>query len=433
MHDVVSDRTVHPLVRVAFRALDVAGIRWCLLHDEANLESAVHDIDLLVAEADNRRIAPALAKVGFVPLDGIGAGAHAVFGALSGDTDAFVILDVTFELSYGPSGNFIVNWLRPRLETGAAAVCCARRVRAAGYWVLSPADAFWALLLNCIVDKQHVAARHQERLTELALLAMQSPLVEVLEPLWPAGWSTALVVDAAAERRFDNLVGLGSALVARATAARPIAFRARAFSKGTRRLRRDLTDVARRRRSGLSVALLGPDGAGKSSTAHTIAATWPQAHTIYMGLWRRDDEGHMWRQLRELPLRPWRIWWRYLRGFAWRLTGALVIFDRYTYDALAPTAAPLALLKRAYLSAISHTCPAPDVVVVLDASAEVMHARKPDKEIDELQELRGAYRAIAARAPHACLVNANRDAQTVCADVRTLIWNAYVAERTRST
>ena len=68
--------TVHPALLRAFAALDGAGVAWCLLRGEARLADPSGDVDLLVAPADLPRLDAVLATAGFLPVPGVGKGAH---------------------------------------------------------------------------------------------------------------------------------------------------------------------------------------------------------------------------------------------------------------------------------------------------------------------------------------------------------------------
>ena len=122
------------------------------------------------------------------------------------------------------------------------------------------------------------------------------------------------------------------------------------------------------RRRGLAVALLGPDGAGKSTLAQAIAESFPlPVRVVYMGLWR-DGVGPLRR-----PLLAWRA---YATGAWHRALGRTVVFDRYCYDAWLPPRGRFLALKRAYFAFLARTCPRPDLTFVLDLPTEIAEARK---------------------------------------------------------
>ena len=92
-------------------------------------------------------------------------------------------------------------------------------------------------------------------------------------------------------------------------------------------------------RKGLTVALLGPDGVGKSTLLAGLAASYPvPVRQIYMGMWQGAGRPGYTRlhAVAAIVLRPFRVWWRVACGAVHARRGRLVVFDRYTYDALLP-------------------------------------------------------------------------------------------------
>jgi hypothetical protein len=64
------------------------------------------------------------------------------------------------------------------------------------------------------------------------------------------------------------------------------------------------------------------------------------------------------------------------------------------------------------------------VLVVLDAPAEVLLARKGEHDVPALEAQRERYRALAERLG-GVLVDAGRDADTVRRDVTALVWRRW--------
>jgi thymidylate kinase len=402
-----------------FGGLDRAAVRWCLLRrpeDGGPPGGEGGDIDLLVARADLARAEAVLRACGTVPLAAYGRGGHRFFLGLDPATGAFVELDVATELAYGR--HFAV---RTRTEDA----CLARRRRDGTAWVLRPEDDFWALLLHCALDKRAVPTRHAKRLARLAGSAsLDSPLVRA----WPGAASRfAGLLGAARAGDWTAVVGHGDALGAlwRRTHRLEVS---RASVQGTllRAVERPLQAWGRR---GLSVALLGPDGAGKSTLADGIAASFHfPVRRVYMGLWRRREAtsgAH--RVALEVALRPLVVWRRYLASLGHRALGRLVVFDRYVYDALVPPAPPLAWLKRPYFRLLSRLCPAPNLVLVLDVPGRVMYLRKGEHDPRRLEADRAHFARLLPRLPNAERVDADRPAEVVLADVVGRIWRRYAA------
>jgi thymidylate kinase len=427
----VETRAVHPLLAEVFAALDAAEIRWCLLRGEAGLASPSGDIDLMVDPSQIRAMEGLLAPLAVVAVPRWGAGVHRFILGYHAPTDQWIHLDVEPELAYGPHASFLINWMLPTLRTRVAAGCLARRRKEGGLWVLDPDDAFWALLLHCIVDKGSVAERHRARLTELAASASPSgEFGELVGRHCPPGWDAARIVEAAAAGRWDDLVAVGAELPRRATAARPVATRAEGLLRGAGRLA--ATAWRMRHGSGFSVAVLGPDGAGKSTLSAGIVANFGlPACLVYMGLWQ-GEEGQRRSVVRAALAaanRPLKVWRRYLVSRYHRARGELVIFDRHVYDALLAPDPPLVWAKRLFFGFLAHSAPGPHLVLVLDLPSEVTIQRRPEERPEHLEALRDQYRALAERLRTAQLMPASGTPDEMRIDATDRIWRAYAARR----
>jgi hypothetical protein len=154
-----AEQAINPSVSRALEALERANVHWCLLRGESDLASPEGDVDLLVARSDMPRLRHALALLGYLPLRAWGRGPHRFFVAYDEASARQVKLDVVTQLAYGRY---------QELRTGAAAGCLARRRYVGALALLSPDDAFWALLLHCILDREAFSAAHRVRLLELA-------------------------------------------------------------------------------------------------------------------------------------------------------------------------------------------------------------------------------------------------------------------------
>jgi thymidylate kinase len=394
-------------------ALDSAGIRWSLVHGC----DGGRDIDVLVAAADLSRAVAALEDLGLRRIGGWG-GAGGAFLRGSGGLQ----FDLVTDLSFGRYGELPAP--------GAARECLARRRRIDGAWRLAPADEFWVLLLHCLLDRRGFADRHLRRLEQLAPLATpDSPLVGVLPRRVPVG----ILLAHARAGRWQALLAVRGRVVRAWWRSRPAAVAGYPVGAVRAAALRGMAPLLRAwNRRGASVALLGPDGSGKSSLAAAVAArSGLPVRRIYMGLWPRSEappEGPVGAALR-IARRPLVVWWRYLQGLGHRARGRLVVFDRYVYDAMLPPSPPLVWLKRPYLWALSRACPAPDLAILLDAPGEVMHERCGDRTSRELAAERAQFRRIAGRIPRTVRVDTDRPPEAVLADVLGHIGQLY---RTRS-
>jgi hypothetical protein len=196
----------HGAIAAPLTALDVAGVRWCLLRGADELHRLNGDVDLLVDRRALRTLPATLAAAGgFAPLPAWGRGAHRFFIAYVADEDAWLKLDVVSELHFGR---------HQELPTRTADAVLARRVRPDRLWLPAPVDRFWALLLHAVLDRGHVRPLSGRELVGLAPCARgePSPLAEVVAVACPEGWDPPRMLEAAAAGRFEELVGMAPAL-----------------------------------------------------------------------------------------------------------------------------------------------------------------------------------------------------------------------------
>lgn len=224
-----------------------------------------------------------------------------------------------------------------------------------------------------------------------------------------------------------------------------------------------------------SVALIGPDGAGKSAVSRRLESEDLPAPVkrIYMGVnlqssslmlpttrlalalkrargrspdmvWPQEvpaaDGGGPARRLvtggaRVVRLLMWLTeeWFRQsVAGYHMR-RGAIVVFDRHFFadyfhvDGAGRGAGSVTarmhrlLLRRLY--------PKPDLVICLDAPGEVLFARKQEASAEWLEKRRGQYLQLAHEVPHFLVVDAGRPLEAVTREVVTAISEFFEKRR----
>jgi thymidylate kinase len=378
------------------------------------------DVDLLIAPEDARHLRDSASRLGFARLPAWGYGSHAFFLAYDASGDLWLKLDAVTELAYGPGF---------ALATGAESECLARRRRVAGLWVLDESDAFWTLLLHRLLDKSGPPpAPDAERLAELASSDPgDGPLARLVASLYPEGWDTARITGAVERGDWGSLAELAAALRASWRQARRADVRRREVAGSLRRWSGKWLKVSRR--AGVSVALLGPDGAGKSTLAAALESSfYLPVRSVYMGLYQNPAPRKA-RRLRPVPRSAKRVttqWGRWLEGTYHRRRGRLVVFDRYTYEAEVPNRFRHGRRGRARRWVLAHSCPPPDLAVLLDAPSDVLYSRKGEHDLELLERQREAYRALLRRLPRSVVVDASEDLERVRPEVTAAVWREYV-------
>jgi len=224
-----------------------------------------------------------------------------------------------------------------------------------------------------------------------------------------------------------------------------------------------------RRRRTFSVALIGPDGAGKTTIARVLPERLPMRTTyLYMGV-AAESSNRLLPTTRIIeaikarrraaraagpsmtpargttdgpgtsrgggPLkaavkavgaglrlgnRVAEEWYR--QGLAWghQARGEVVLFDRHfyiDYHAADIAGQPTSGRRRIHGWMLGHLYPRPDLVVYLDAPVEVLLARKGEGTLESIARRQADYRSLADEVEHFATVDANRPIEAVIDDV----------------
>ena len=113
------------------------------------------------------------------------------------------------------------------------------------------------------------------------------------------------------------------------------------------------------------------------------------------------------------------VWWRsYFKHLVkLRKKGTLIIFDRFYADLLVDPRRYRYGGGKSFAAFFFHFMPKPDLVILLDAEAEVLFARKPEVALEPLREIVSGYRKYINDANNGVLINSDQTVNQVMSDV----------------
>ena len=407
-------------LRLLFAALEEAGVRYCVLHSwgrlpqelATDLDLAVHPDDLATFE----QIFERLREAGFAPVQRLNYAVSAyfyIFAWFEGTRLRNVCVDV------------ITEHRRNSLILMSGSDLLAGRHRIDCFWVASPAVELHYLLAKKVLKK--VLPEHQGgRLKELAFVLGRAKTEAISADLF--GREVApRIADACVEGSFGELIPRLRSKIWLSKVSRNLWSVGRGLIQDfVRRVRRWFSPT------GLFVVILGPDGVGKSTaiseSIRTLSALFRREKVFHwrpMLLGKRPESGPVtdphgraphskWWSLARLCLHVLDYWLGYcvvLRPLLAR-TG-LVVFDRYYHDvAVDPEryryGGPLGAAR-----AVQSWIPKPDMWLVFDAPADLIHSRKQEVTREELQRLRREYLRCFHKLSPSWLIDCKRDTDGV--------------------
>lgn len=418
-----------------FSSLDSHQVRYCVLHSWEELPQELSsDLDIAVHPQDDWKLVSVLRFLqgkGYIPVQ-----------AINYFLDAYCFRFLWFEglIINSLAVDVIFKHQKGALITPSVEVLVSGRRRHGLFWIPSRESEFTYLLARkawkgTAPDRQ---ARQLKILVEQLGLSTSERLASELF----LGRLNVRVVEACASGRLNPLLAQIKAQAWKTTLVRnPLALMVEVIFDVMRRVRRWS------RPTGLFVAVMGPDGAGKSTLIeHLVQAVGPafQHHRLFhwrpMLLWRRKaqcdttkphglSQHGPWRSIASLfaqVLDYWAGYWFVIRPLLAR--SGLVVFDRYFDDVLIDPkryryGGPLWLAR-----IMRPVIPKPDLVLVLDAAAEVLLSRKQEVAFEEVQRQRRLY-ARSMNAPYGTrLINASGSMSHVTAEAAAAIIQ-YLHER----
>lgn len=406
-----------------FSSLDSNQVRYCVLHSWEELPQTLSsDLDIAVHPQDDRNLGLVfrlLQKKGYWLVQVINYFVEAYcfrFLWFEGSAINSLAVDVIFKHQRGAL-------IAPSVE-----LLVSDRRKHGRFWVPTPEAEFTYLLAR--KTWKGTAPVTQQRRLKLLVEQMGRPTAEKLAGELFLGTLKVRIVEACASGRLNPLLAQIKAQAWGTSLLRnPLKLIADLLSDGMRLVRRWSQPT------GLLVAVMGPDGAGKSTLIeHLVQAVGPafDRHRVFhwrpMLLWRRKTTRDT---TRPHSLRPHGRWWSIARLFAHLLDywlgywlvirplvarSGLVVFDRYFDDVrIDPQryryGGPLWLARILRL-----LIPKPDLVLVLDAPENVIFSRKQEVAPEEVQRQKRSYSEYQKETPNSRAVDASASSTQVTAE-----------------
>jgi hypothetical protein len=228
-----------------------------------------------------------------------------------------------------------------------------------------------------------VPGHHADRLLELCAHATAAgPLATMVTATCPPGWDAERVIRSVRVGDWPALLELGRVLGARAYARRPVSHRAHALLRGLRRLGLALGPALVSR--GITVEIVGPDGAGRSALSAGLVSGQPLGARLVPSEARPDRPAPAWRAAVGAVGRSLRHGRRRVVVTYHRLRGRMVVLDRPAADADRPP---------------TRSGPRPDLVIVVDPPGSPAGSRRPEEVLADAMEVVWAARTGHGQGP----------------------------------
>jgi thymidylate kinase len=410
------------LLDAVFAALNTTDVRWLVLRGDADALARGGDVDLLVDPDAMSRVDAALLPLGFAAVPSAGRGSHHFLLGYDDAARAWVRLDFTDRVEFGKHQG-LPSKVGPEL--------LARRIRVRDHYRLCAEDAFWHLLLHRLLGGRDLGSDDLVRLSQQEQVA--GPLADLADEASRPATSSAELLDLVMRREWQHLDALRPMLVRTWRRNHLGPHVVAHVGNAADRVRHAARSVVRP--TGISVAIIGPDGAGKTTLAEGLRTTLPfPSSYVYMGVWRE----YPWdRWLQCLPgarliQRMLRLLIRSAQGRLQRARGRVVLLDRFTYDVLLPSPV-LDRRGRITVALVRRVGTEPQLVLVLDAPAEIMFARKGEQGIEELERRRLSYLDVARVRDDSAVIDATQPVEAVREEAQRVVWARLRRHWSRST
>jgi thymidylate kinase len=116
---------------------------------------------------------------------------------------------------------------------------------------------------------------------------------------------------------------------------------------------------------------------------------------------------------------------RWLRARGRTTRGQLVLFDRYSFDAMLPPRRRVSRVGRLRRWLLARSVPRPHLTIILDAPGDLLYARKGEQTPAILETERRSYLTLTDRVPAAAVIDARQSPDEVRKAITIAIWSRW--------
>ncbi len=408
------------VIKQVLNKLELQKIRYCvlrnyefLLEDREVQDVSEHSVDIVIARQDAHHFEQAMKSLGFQERKQGFSLVHRAFFRV------YPFGVVSFDVQIGGVHWNDILYLDDEFILG-------NRVRKGYFFVPAPEDMFTMLLLHSILGKRHFKPKYRAILSLLAKTVSREAVLERVRKVFSPAASEELVT-LAFHAEFEKLLNRKYWYIFYFVFQSPVTI----WKFKILSLR---WAWSRRPRVSPLIAIIGPDGAGKSTKVlalqRFLEKQGKKAVIVYTGRGRgqilpfgtlgrkykmtekkRDEVRQVQLGRRRLlytlaaPVFALDLWLRYwINIFPLRMRGKIVITDRYCTDLFLMQHVPL-WLKRILLFFFV----LPSRTFYLYNTAEVLHARREEEPVAELERQLGLFEKLRRILQYDAILTENKE------------------------